>query len=170
MCDVSTLHRPPAALTRRTVLRTSASLGVVLALTATTGCAGADDDAVTAEPDPLLAEARRARADAAAARAVLADRPDLVDTMTVIADQRTAHADALEAEILRATPTTTPATPTTTTAVPATAVPTPAELRDDLTESAQRAATLARSTQGYRGGLLGSISASCTLVAAAVQG
>ena len=163
-----TLRSGTPAVSRRTVLRASATLGGAAVLAGVTGCSSADE-ASPAEPDPLLAEARRARADAASARAVLADRPDLVDTMTVIADQRTAHADALDAEIVRATPVTATTTPSTTAPVQPSDIPTLAQLRDDLTESAQRAATLARSTQGYRGGLLGSISASCTLVAAAIQ-
>ncbi|MBY6362178.1 hypothetical protein HQ609_03575 [Rhodococcus corynebacterioides] len=172
MCDVFPVDRTSRprtpAVSRRSVLRASATLGAAAMLAGATACSGADE-ASPVEPDPLVAEARRARSDAAAARAVLADRPDLVDTMTVVADQRTAHADALDAEIVRVTLVTATTTSTTTASVQPSDIPTPAQLRDDLTESAQRAATLARSTQGYRGGLLGSISASCTLVAAAIQ-
>ncbi len=170
MCDVSPVDRAvrAPAVSRRTVLRASATLGAAAMLAGAAGCGGADES-TPAEPDPLLAEARRARADAASARAVLVDRPDLVDTMTVVADQRTAHADALDAEIARATPVTATTTPATTAPVQPSEIPGLDRLRDDLTESAQRAATLARSTQGYRGGLLGSISASCALVASAIQ-
>lgn len=155
---------PPGrvALSRRAAFKWgAATLGVVTVAT-TAGCAGDADDQA-AEPDPLLTALDAARRDAAAAGAAAALAPERAAALGVIAAERTAHADALAAEIARAagqdpSATTTSAARTTTTAAPTTP-PTVDELRGMLAQSQRGATDLARRLDGYRAGLLGSISA-----------
>lgn len=147
-----------------------------LALGATAGCA---DDTVH-EPDPLYEQETLARADAAAATAAVATDPARGAALSTVAAERTAHADALRAEIARVvgvygdgttpehrtrTPTALPAEPTvdpvTGAAGGAGAPPSVPQVRDRLTRSRRSAADLARTQQGYRAGLLASISAAC---------
>lgn len=90
----------------------------------------------------------------------------------MIADQRTAHADALDTEIARLTPP--PTVSETAAAATGTAEPVPApaltDLSTALSDAGRSAADDARALSGYRAGLLGSISAACTLASAAVAG
>lgn len=126
------------------------------------GCAGTDDDR-TAEPDPLLAALDAARRDAQAASAAAAVAPDRAAALAVIASERTAHADALATEIARAAgeDPDSPSATTTASATPTTPVTPPSveDLRAMLAESQRGAASLARTLDGYRAGLTGSISA-----------
>lgn len=141
-------------------------------LASTVACSDGAQDDEAAQPDLLAAHAARARRDAAAATAAIAQNPAAVDTLTVIADQRTAHADALDTEIARLTPP--PTVSETAAAATGTAVPVPAPALTDLSaalsDAGRSAADDARALSGYRAGLLGSISAACTLASAAVAG
>ncbi|MBY6540938.1 hypothetical protein HQ325_19905 [Rhodococcus sp. BP-349] len=143
-------------------------------LASTVACSDGAQDDDAAQPDPLAAHATRARRDAAAATAAIAQNPTAVDTLTVIADQRTAHAEALDTEVARLTPPPTvsgTAAAATRTAEPE-QVPAPAltDLSASLSDAGRSAADDARALSGYRAGLLGSISAACTLASAAVAG
>ncbi|OLL17505.1 MULTISPECIES: conserved transmembrane alanine RICH protein [unclassified Rhodococcus (in: high G+C Gram-positive bacteria)] len=161
---------PPVS--RRTVLRWSgAALGGVGAL-AVAGCgAGTDDGA--GEVDPLIAQAERARVDAATAGLLVALLPDRAGALNAVGAERTTHAQVLDAEVARlagADPastttasTTTASTTTTTTVAPAADPPTLDLLRERLNGSQRAAADLARTLQGYRAGLLASISAACAV-------
>nr|WP_246098192.1 hypothetical protein [Rhodococcus spelaei] len=149
-----------SSLSRRAALRVGAAVLGLAAAGVTAGCAGSDGDDGPAEPDPLLIPANAARRDAAAATAAAALAPDRAGALAVVANERTAHADALEAEIARAAGAT--ATSTTTgapTTAPAAPPGTVDQLRTQLAESQRGAADLARRLDGYRAGLLGSISA-----------
>ncbi|PND50688.1 MULTISPECIES: hypothetical protein [Rhodococcus] len=156
---------PPVS--RRTMLRWSgAALGGVGAL-AVAGCgAGTDDGA--GEVDPLIAQAERARVDAATAGLLVALLPDRAGALNAVGAERTTHAQVLDAEVARlagADPasTTTASTTTTTTVAPAADPPTLDLLRERLNGSQRAAADLARTLQGYRAGLLASISAACAV-------
>jgi len=149
------------------VLRWSgAALGGVGAL-AVAGCgAGTDDGA--GEVDPLIAQAERARVDAATAGLLVALLPDRAGALNAVGAERTTHAQVLDAEVARlagADPasTTTASTTTTTTVAPAADPPTLDLLRERLNGSQRAAADLARTLQGYRAGLLASISAACAV-------
>ncbi|MFC4602960.1 hypothetical protein [Rhodococcus kronopolitis] len=160
MCPVpAALTRP--ALSRRGAFRMfgAAALGLT-ALGASAGCAGSDSDDAAREPDPLLVPLAAARRDATDAAAAVALAPDRAGALAVVAQERTAHADALSAEIDRAAGATTTATaaPSTSAASPA-APPTVDVVRAGLADSQRGAADLARRLDGYRAGLLGSISA-----------
>jgi len=85
--------------------------------------------------------------------------------LTEVAAERTKHAQALTTEIARlaVNPTSTSretTTPTTTT--PAAPPPPLADVVRSLRASADSARQLAGTSSGYRAGLLGSITASCT--------
>jgi hypothetical protein len=121
--------------------------------------------------DELEAERDLAQKDSemAAAAANAAD-PGYAPALTVVAAERAAHAKALTEEIARAagkpSPTST-ATPSPTSATPTPAPPPPPppslnDVRAALRTSADSAEALAAQLSGYRAGLLGSISASCT--------
>jgi hypothetical protein len=161
----------PGTLCRRDVLlgfgRGAAGLAL-LAVTAS-ACGSAPP-----EIDPLQAQLDVATADAAMARAATAAAdPPLVPALTQIASERAEHAQALAVEIARAAgrpaPTATPETSetsgtsgTTTTTGTAAPPPTVKDVIGALRTSADSAAQLASTQSGYRAGLLGSISASCT--------
>ncbi len=132
-------------------------------MAAVTGCGITDDS--EPEPDPLLAQAARARTDASTATALVVLVPDLAESLTTISSERTAHADALVAEIARAAGATTSYTPpssTTTTSTPGEG-PTVELLRERLTQSQRSAADVGRTLQGFRAGMLASISAACAV-------
>ncbi len=143
-----------------------AALGGVGAL-AVAGCgAGTDDGA--GEVDPLIAQAERARVDAATAGLLVALLPDRAGALNAVGAERTTHAQVLDAEVARlagADPasTTTASTTTTTTVAPAADPPTLDLLRERLNGSQRAAADLARTLQGYRAGMLASISAACAV-------
>ncbi|MBJ7478945.1 hypothetical protein ACIQYW_22605 [Rhodococcus erythropolis] len=139
---------------------TAAALGA--AAFSLSACTDDGTAEAAAEVDQLTAQAERARADAAAATAAIALAPDKSASLTTISAERTAHALELDAEIARAAG----GGAATTTAPPSTSVanaPTGVEsLSTSLADSARSAADLARTMSGYRAGLLGSISASCS--------
>lgn len=155
--------RPPlrTPLTRRFVLTAGALTLGTFGAAVTAGCANGGDADHAEEPDPLLTALAAARRDAAAASAAIVVAPERATALGVVAAERGAHADALATEVARAAgldPSATPsatATTTTTTATP----PTVDALRAMLNDSQRGAATLARQLDGYRAGLLGSISA-----------
>lgn len=119
--------------------------------------------------DTLTAQLRAARADAADATAAAAVIADYAAALGIVAAQRTEHADALDTEITRATGTSTDTSSVTATTTQApTTPPDLAAVREMLTASARSAADAARNESGYRAGLLGSISASCTVSALVV--
>ncbi|MBH0775230.1 hypothetical protein IT779_02895 [Nocardia sp. NEAU-351] len=147
-----------------------------IALTAVAGCA----DEPIYLPDPLAAQESSARADAAAATAAIALAPQRQAALAAIAAQRTEHAAALLAEVQRVigvygdgtTPVHRTADPNTPVAAPGrtpaptaplepVAPPSLDQLREQLTRSQRSAADLARTQNGYRAGLLASISAAC---------
>jgi hypothetical protein len=138
----------------------SAAAGGV-SVAAVTGCGITDDS--EPEPDPLLAQAARARTDASTATALIAVSPDLAAPLTTISSERTAHADALDAEVARAAGATTSAAPSSTTTAPAVDAPTVGLLRERLTQSQRSAADVGRTLQGFRAGMLASISAACAV-------
>ena len=139
------------------------ALGV---LGSSTACA---PEAPPADLADLRTQFDRARSDstlAGDAATALAgpSRQALVAALTAIAAERSAHGDALAAEITRLTDGQAPATDTTTptaSTAPA-AAPTVAQVIDALRGSAEQSAQAAERMAGYRAGLLGSISASCT--------
>ncbi|MFE7742940.1 hypothetical protein [Nocardia sp. NPDC057455] len=172
-------HEPrAAALDRRSALRLAGGATVgVLALGALAGCTGDD---VVHEPDPLAAQEIAARADAAAATAAIAVAPDRHTALTAIAAERTAHADALRTEIDRVigvyadgtkpvhrtrASESGPSAVASGSGVPPATPPTVEALRAQLAESRKSAADLARALDGYRAGLLASISAACAVQA-----
>ncbi|HET8994601.1 MAG TPA: hypothetical protein VFN32_12435 [Rhodococcus sp. (in: high G+C Gram-positive bacteria)] len=130
-------------------------------MAAATGCGTTDDS--ENEPDPLFAQAARARADASTATALVALTPDLAEPLTTISSERTAHADALEAEIARAAGATTSYTPPPSTTSTIGETPTVELLRERLGQSQRGAADTGRTLQGYRAGMLASISAACAV-------
>ncbi|MGX4709969.1 hypothetical protein LZP97_05685 [Rhodococcus sp. DMF-1] len=152
---------PPVS--RRTVLRWSgAALGGLGAL-AVAGCAAGEDDG-SGEVDPLIAQAERARVDAATAALLVALLPDRAQALQAVAAERTTHAQTLDAEVARLAGTDpTVSDVTTTTVAPAADPPTLDLMRDRLGTSRRAAADLARALQGYRAGLLASISAACAV-------
>ena len=143
-----------------------AALGSVGAL-AVAGCGAGEDDGA-GEVDPLIAQAERARVDAATAGLLVALLPDRAGALNAVGAERTTHAQVLDAEVARlagADPasTTTASTTTTTTVAPAADPPTLDLLRERLNGSQRAAADLARTLQGYRAGMLASISAACAV-------
>ena len=162
----------PFALSRRGLFR----LAGVAALSATTvsTVASCSQESISGPAlDTLTAQLRAARTDAADAAAAATVVADYAAALGVVAAQRTEHAEALDTEIARATgastDTSAAATTTmTTTTAPATPPPDLATVREMLTSSARSAADAARNESGYRAGLLGSISAACTVSALVV--
>ncbi|WP_338892785.1 hypothetical protein [Rhodococcus sovatensis] len=151
------------SLSRRSAIRLAAGAALAtVGLVTTAGCSSGEDTAATV--DTLTTHLRRARKDADMAAALIAILPERVNELSVIQSERSAHADSLAAEIDRVSggesiPPSTPST-TTTTQVPP---PTLEELLTGLSESGRSAADSARNESGYRAGLLGSISAACTV-------
>ena len=159
----------PFALSRRGLFRL-AGAAALSAATVSTVAACAQDEISGPALDSLTAQLRAARSDATDATAAATAIPDYAAALGVVAAQRTEHADALDTEIARATGATT-ATATsasTTTVAPPAPPPDLAAVREMLTTSARSAADAARNESGYRAGLLGSISASCTVSALVV--
>lgn len=151
------------SLSRRSAIRLAAAAALAtVGLVATAGCSSDEDTAATV--DTLTTHLRRARKDADMAAALIAILPERAGALSVIQSERGAHADSLAAEIDRvagvADESTLPATPPTTAQNPP---PSLEELMTSLSESARSAADSARNESGYRAGLLGSISAACTV-------
>nr|WP_042939773.1 hypothetical protein [Rhodococcus sp. AW25M09] len=163
----------PFALSRRGLFRL-AGAAALCAATASTVVACGHDELSGPALDSLTAQSSAARSDAADAAAAATVIPDYATALEVVAAQRTEHADALDTEIARATGATdassteTSSVGTTTSAAPAPPPPDIAAVREALTASARSAANAARNESGYRAGLLGSISASCTVSALVV--
>ncbi|MDV6261399.1 hypothetical protein [Rhodococcoides yunnanense] len=164
----------PFALSRRGLFRL-AGAAALYAATVSTVAACAEDEISGPALDSLTAQLRAARSDAADATAAATAIPDYAAALGVVAAQRTEHADALDTEIARATGATTDTSSTdttvpasTTTVAPPAPPPDIAAVRETLTTSARSAAEAARNESGYRAGLLGSISASCTVSALVV--
>jgi hypothetical protein len=116
-----------------------------------------------------LDEARRDSSLAGAAAAAVGNPPQIAAALTVVATQRAAHARALATEIARAAGKLTSSSSETTTSpspADAEAPPPPApplsDVVDSLRTSAESASRLVATSSGYRAGLLGSITASCT--------
>nr|WP_314144483.1 hypothetical protein [uncultured Rhodococcus sp.] len=159
----------PFALSRRGLFR----LAGVAALSAATvsGVAACSQETISGPAlDTLTAQLRAARADAADATAAATVIADYAAALGIVAAQRSEHADALATEIARATGASTDTSSVTATTTPAPTTPPPdlAAVREMLTASARSAADAARNESGYRAGLLGSISASCTVSALVV--
>ena len=155
---------------RRSALKIAGAASIGAIAFAATACTDNGSAQAAVEVDQLTSQADRARADAAAASNSIALAPERVAALTTISAERTAHADALDAEIARAAgggtgTTSTPSTPSASSTAPAAPAGIDA-VRASLAESARSAADLARTTSGYRAGLLGSISAACATQAA----
>lgn len=153
------------SLSRRSAIRLAAAAALAtVGLVATAGCSSDEDTAATV--DTLTTHLRRARKDADMAAALVATLPERAGALSVIQSERGAHADSLAAEIDRvagvADESTLPATPPTTTTAQ-NPPPSLEELMTSLSESGRSAADSARNESGYRAGLLGSISAACTV-------
>ncbi|OZC71823.1 hypothetical protein CH306_23465 [Rhodococcus sp. 15-725-2-2b] len=158
----------PFALSRRGLFRL-AGAAVLSATTVSTMVACGREEISGPALDTLTAQLRAARADAADATAAAAVIADYAAALGIVAAQRTEHADALDTEITRATGTSTDTSSVTATTTQApTTPPDLAAVREMLTASARSAADAARNESGYRAGLLGSISASCTVSALVV--
>ena len=163
----------PFALSRRGLFRLAGAAALSAATMSSTVACGREEISGPAL-DSLTAQARAARSDAADALAASTVIADYATALEIVAAQRAEHADALDTEIARATgaPTDTPTTETsaTSTTTTASAPPPPdiAAVRETLTASARSAAQAARNESGYRAGLLGSISAACSVSALVV--
>lgn len=153
----------PPAISRRRVLVGAATLA--LAGVAASACA---EDAPP-PVDPLQTQLDLARRDSdLAAKAAPAAR-EYSRALSVVAHQRADHARAIDDEINRAAgrsrTSTSPTTPTTSSTAATTSTPPPppsvAQVVAALRESAKSAADLAVTVEGYRAGLLGSVSACC---------
>ncbi|OZC70513.1 hypothetical protein CH251_18685 [Rhodococcus sp. 06-462-5] len=159
----------PLALSRRGLFRLA---GVAALSAATVSSMAACSQETISGPalDTLTAQLRAARADAADATAAATVITDYAAALGIVAAQRTEHAAALDTEIARATgaSTDTSSVAATTTPAPTTPPPDLVAVREMLTSSARSAADAARNESGYRAGLLGSISASCTVSALVV--
>ncbi|WP_233608142.1 hypothetical protein [Nocardia stercoris] len=152
---------------RRALLRAAGTVVVAAGGTAAVAALSACAPPPPPPVDVLLGPEQDARTDAVWAQSAIATAPDHSAALTLIATQRTAHADALRAEIDRARGTygdgtlpkssTPPVDPPAAPAPP----PTPAAVRAQLTKSQQSAADLAQGQNGFRAGLLASISAAC---------
>ena len=148
-------------VSRRRVLVGGAALAVLgMALPA---CSSPPAPPAVDELEAQLTLARR-DSELATAAAVGASQP-VNAALTEVAAERTKHAQALTTEIARlaVNPTSTSretTTPTTTT--PAAPPPPLADVVRSLRASADSARQLAGTSSGYRAGLLGSITASCT--------
>ena len=148
-------------VSRRRVLVGGAALAVLgMALPA---CSSPPAPPAVDELEAQLTLARR-DSELATAAAVGASQP-VNAALTEVAAERTKHAQALTTEIARlaVNPTSTSretTTPTTTT--PAAPPPPLADVVRSLRASADSARQLADTSSGYRAGLLGSITASCT--------
>lgn len=171
----ATAAAPPPPLSRRAALRLGLAAAVLVPALA---ACGIEREPPEPEVDPLLAHLALARRDEASARAVAGTLPDSAAALLVIAEQRGAHAAALQGEVARAVGTyadgRTPVpstsrspqlpgggdTPVTETAS-AGASPTLDEFRALLAESAKAARATAGALDGFRAGLLASISAAC---------
>lgn len=149
-----------SSLSRRSAIRLAAGAALAtVGFVTTAGCSSGEDTAATV--DTLTTHLRRARKDADMAAALIAIVPERVNELSVIQSERSAHADSLAAEIDRVSggESIPPSTTTTTQNPP----PTLEELLTGLSESGRSAADSARNESGYRAGLLGSISAACTV-------
>ncbi len=157
----------PAKLRRRDVLvgfgRGAAGLALVAATASACGSGPPEVDALQAQLDSANVDSELARAAAAAAA------PPLVPALTQIASERAEHARVLAVEIARAAGRSAPSTTTAVTTSTATATaaagappPTVEDVVTALRHAADSAGQLAATQSGYRAGLLGSISASCT--------
>jgi hypothetical protein len=154
---------------RRTFLQSAVALAAGGAAISAVAACGTSAE-VTAQQrlaDQLLPQVAAANGDAAAATAAIAGNPDRAAALAVIADQRTVHAAALTDEITRLD--SGRAETASSSATPSPAVTTPPDidaLRIQLTNSASSAGNLAIELDGYVAGLLGSISAATTTLAA----
>jgi hypothetical protein len=147
---------------RRAVIRAAALAAGAAAVGAPLAACSGEEPA----PDPLLAHAQAARADAEAAMAAIAVAPRQSEQLRLAAAQRTEHADALEAEINRAAGVTPEPSEEPAAIDPAGAAgPSVEDVRVRIADAGTTGGNLAMQLDGYRAGLLASISASCrTLV------
>lgn len=153
---------------RRTFLQSAVALAAgATAISAVAAC-GSDSGTSAKQrlADQLLPQVTAANTDAAAASAAIALNPDRAAALTVIAEQRTAHSTALTDEITRLDSGRAQSASSSATPSPAVTPPTIEELRTQLTASANSAGSLAVELDGYVAGLLGSISAGTTTLAA----
>ncbi|MGZ8179932.1 hypothetical protein ACXVUM_18555 [Williamsia sp. SKLECPSW1] len=158
-------HRT-AGMTRRVALaRGVAVAGLLGGVGVAAGCStSSGPDAATRTAQQLVPLARAAGEDAVAARALSAQVPDRAAALRVIADERTVHLRALTDEISRLSADLVPSASPTSSAAPSAATPpvvtTVDALRTRLSGARTATGTLAVSSDGYRAGLLGSITAS----------
>ncbi|MGA7050995.1 MAG: hypothetical protein WBZ37_06915 [Mycobacterium sp.] len=154
---------------RRGVLAGGAALAALGLVVSACGGSAPKTPAVEDLLGPLD-QARRDSALASAAAAEVGNPPQIAAALTVVATQRAAHARALATEIARAagkiSSSTSSSSETTNPSPTDGAAPPPPPLLPDvvnsLRTSAESASRLVATSSGYRAGLLGSITASCT--------
>ncbi len=155
---------------RRGVLAGGAALAALGLVVSACGGSAPKTPAVEDLLGPLD-QARRDSALASAAAAAVGNPPQIAAALAVVATQRAAHARALATEIARAAgkiSSSTSSSSETTNPSPTdgAAPPPPPPLLPDvvnsLRTSAESASRLVATSSGYRAGLLGSITASCT--------
>jgi hypothetical protein len=114
--------------------------------------------------DDLMTQLDMARSDSRlASDAATAANPAVRPALAAVSSERSKHAEALSDEIARLTGEPTTSSPTTTTtSIEQATTPTAKDVVAALRTSADSAAQTAAQLSGYRAGLLGSISASCT--------
>ncbi|RFZ42147.1 hypothetical protein DAVIS_02222 [Mycobacterium marinum] len=165
------MSRAVTVLNRRGVLAGGAALAALGVVVSACGESPPKPPAV----EELLAPLEQARHDSAlasAAAGAIGNPPQIAAALTVVANQRAAHARALATEIARAagklvsaTSETSSSSPSPSATEPQAPPPPPPPLSDvvdSLRQSAEDANRLVTTTEGYRAGLLASISASCT--------
>ncbi|NMN99828.1 hypothetical protein HH308_01185 [Gordonia sp. TBRC 11910] len=153
-----------SAPNRRTVL--AAGLVSVGGLTVAPLLAACDSGPTA---DQLLAQqlqpvARAALDDATTARLLVTTSPNFAAALGVVATERDVHSKALREEITRLDPQAAQTLSSTSTSPSATPASTPTldALRTQLERSARQAADVGVTMDGYRAGLLASVSASTT--------
>lgn len=149
------------SLSRRDLLIGGAALGVTVVAAA---CQQTPD--TKPEVDDLQAQIDLAVRDAASATAAAGTNAELAPALNSIAGIRSAHAAALTKELKRipgAEATVRSSTSATTTSPPA--PPRVDQIKAQLKDSARSAMDLATTQDGYRAGLLASISAACASAA-----
>jgi hypothetical protein len=157
---------------RRGVLVGGAALAALGVVVSACGQSSPKTSAVEDLSGPLD-QANRDSALATAAAAAAGNPPQIAAALTVVATQRAAHARALATEIARAggkveSSSTEPTNPSPSDAAAQPPAPPPpttplSDVVNSLRTSAENASRLATTSSGYQAGLLGSISASCTV-------
>ncbi|GAC58675.1 hypothetical protein GOHSU_45_00410 [Gordonia hirsuta DSM 44140 = NBRC 16056] len=149
---------PHAAPNRRTVLRGAAGLSVGLATGAAALACAPGPSERTLAAQALVEPARLARRQQRQAQQLAVRETAYTQALGRVAAERGAHAQALIDEINRLNAPTAADVDQTVAPLPVTLD----ALRDGLDQAARNSADAAAAADGFRAGLLASISASCT--------